>query len=119
MAEVCILKQPQSDAFSEELQSLMSEKELRTQSKLKCLHLFLRNGLIVVGGMLKNSILSIFRKYPIVLPTNSKVIRLIFEQRHREKLHCGISGSATEVLAVKRSSNGPVYSIPLRQMHTC
>ncbi|XP_016657555.1 uncharacterized protein LOC107882921 [Acyrthosiphon pisum] len=54
-AGVCILKQVQVECFLDELRSLESQRELNLKSKLKSLCLFIKDGLILVGGRLNNS----------------------------------------------------------------
>ncbi|XP_025192629.1 uncharacterized protein LOC112592689, partial [Melanaphis sacchari] len=97
LAEACILKQVQAECFLDELQNLKSERELRSDSKLKSLHPFIKDELILVGGRLDNSKLSILQRHPVVLPANHKVTRLIFEQKHLEQLHCGPQALLAEV----------------------
>jgi len=69
-AEACILKQVQTECFLNELRSLESGKELQFNSKLRSLHPFIKDGLILVGGRLNNSKLSILQRHPIVLPAS-------------------------------------------------
>jgi len=96
-AEVCILKQVQAEHFLDELRSLESQRELNLKSKLKSLSPFIKDGLILVGGRLNNSGLSMLQRHPIVLPANHKVTRLIFERIHLEQLHCGPQALLAEV----------------------
>lgn len=90
LVEVYILKQVQANEFSEELKLLEANKELKSRSKLRCLHPFLNNGLILVGDRLENSNLAAGRKHPIVLPANHQVTRLIFEQNTKNNCIVGL-----------------------------
>jgi len=92
-----ILKRVQAESFYEEIKRMECDKELSRRSKLKNLYPFMKDGLIYVGGRLENSNLTNQRKHPIVLPANHKITRLIFEDRHRELLHCGPQSLLAEV----------------------
>ncbi|XP_008182259.1 uncharacterized protein LOC103309188 [Acyrthosiphon pisum] len=76
-AGVCILKQVQAECFLDELRSLESQRALNLKSKLKSLCLFIKDGLILVGGRLNNS-----GVLPQVIPPPTdldKVFRMIDE----------------------------------------
>lgn len=97
LAERWILKRVQYETFSDEVRALKENKELPSQSKLKCLNAYIKNGLILVGGRLNNSNYLEGQKHPIVLPVNHKVTQLIFNQKHKEQLHCGPQALLAEV----------------------
>ncbi|KFM79743.1 hypothetical protein X975_14836, partial [Stegodyphus mimosarum] len=48
-----------------------------------------QKGLIRVGGRLSNSNLSYNQKYPIILPADSRLTKLIMEYFHKRDLHVG------------------------------
>jgi len=85
-----LVKRAQLDKFSEELHALKAGKEVSRSSKLKCFYPLLRDdNLILVGGRLNNAEIAEKQKDPIILPSNHKITRLIFEDVHKELLHCG------------------------------
>ena len=51
------------------------------------------HNLIRVGGRLKNSALSNDAKYPILLPKNGVVTKLLIQQEHERHLHAGPQGT--------------------------
>jgi len=88
-AEHCILVRVQTEVIPEEISAYKANKDISPRSKLKSLAPFMRNGLILVGGRLSNSDLTEEQKYPIVLPYQHKITKLIFTHVHHELLHCG------------------------------
>jgi len=89
-AENGLVKRAQLDEFSEELYALKIGKEVSRSSKLKSLYPLLRNdNLILVGGRLNNAEIAEEQRHPMILPSNHKVTRLIFEDMHKRLLHCG------------------------------
>jgi len=89
-AENELLKRAQMDNFSEDLHALKIGKEDSRSSKLKSLYPLLRDdNLILVGGRLSNAEIDKEQRHPMILPSNHKVTRLIFEDIHKRLLHCG------------------------------
>ncbi|KAL4103986.1 hypothetical protein QTP88_019299 [Uroleucon formosanum] len=80
----------QKCTFHNDLDKLNKNQQLSRQSQLKKLHPFIdTSGLIRVGGHLSQSNLSDSMKFPIVLPTKSRLTRLLFEYEHKRLLHIG------------------------------
>jgi len=80
-------------AFHNDLDKLSKNQQLSKQSQLKRLHPFMdSSGLIRVGGRLSQSNLSDSMKFPIVLPSKSRLTRLLFEYEHKRLLHIGPQG---------------------------
>ncbi|XP_050062971.1 uncharacterized protein LOC126552323 [Aphis gossypii] len=80
----------QRHAFHDDLDRLSKNQQLSKQSQLKRLHPFIdSSGLIRVGGRLSQSNLSDNMKFPIVLPSKSRLTRLLFEYEHKRLLHVG------------------------------
>lgn len=80
-------------AFKEEILALKHKRKLPSRSALKLLNPFIDcDGLIRVGGRLSQASISDSTKFPIVLPTKSKVVRLLFEHIHKSLLHIGPQG---------------------------
>ncbi|XP_071648512.1 uncharacterized protein [Temnothorax longispinosus] len=76
--------------FSEEMSSLLSGKQIRSSSKLLSLNPFVdERGLLRVGGRIQNSQVAFEKKHPIILPSDSRFTRLLFEKEHRRLLHIG------------------------------
>lgn len=88
-AEDELLKRAQADSFHIKIQALKDGKELPSHNKLKCLHPFIRNGLILVGGWLENADVQETQKYPIVLPPSHVITQLIVKDIHLNQLHSG------------------------------
>ncbi|XP_070527726.1 uncharacterized protein [Cardiocondyla obscurior] len=76
--------------FAEELSQLSSGKRIPASSNLLSTDLFVdKEGVLRVGGRIENSSLSVTQKYPIILPSSSRLTRLLFERMHRRLLHAG------------------------------
>lgn len=88
-AEIKLIQKAQKEAFGKELTALEQLKEVPHRSKLKSLNPSLKNNLLVVGGRLENATIPEEQKRPIVLPSDHRITRLIFMERHRTLLHCG------------------------------
>lgn len=88
-ARAAVIRWVQGEAFSEDIKALESNKELLRRSKIKNLQPYISDGIIYVGDRLEHSNLADQQKHPVVLPANHKITRLLFEDRHRELLHCG------------------------------
>lgn len=104
-ASIEIIKAVQRVAFPNELNHLKRDHPLNSSSKLLALNPFLdKNGVIRVGGRLRNAPLGYNRKFPILLPSNHHVTELIVKQEHIRHLHAG--GQAT--LAAVRQKYWPI-----------
>ena len=87
-AEIKIIKTMQQNEFAEEYKCLTLGKELSTSSKILPLNPRIdENGLIRSGGRLENAdYLSFDVKYPITLPRENWITKLIVNYYH-EKVH--------------------------------
>ena len=63
---------------------------LNNKSKIISLNPFIKDGLLRVGGRLRNSHVEYERKYPIILPKNNNLTTLILRHEHVRLLHCGV-----------------------------
>jgi len=88
-AEMVILRQVQAECFSKEITALERQNEVLRSSKIKNLCPFLKDGMLLVGGRLEHATIPTQQRHPTVLPADHHVTKLIFEDRHRELLHCG------------------------------
>ena len=76
-----------------------SERQLNPKSSLLSLHPFIgENGLVRVGGRLKNALIPYSQKFPIILPSKHKLTELIIRDAHHKQLHAG----TTALLATLR-----------------
>ncbi|XP_015377537.1 PREDICTED: uncharacterized protein LOC107171796 [Diuraphis noxia] len=96
-ADHTLLKRAQIDSFNSEVVAMTSGKEISCRSKLKSLQPKLKNGLMVVGGRLKNADISQSQKEPIILAGDHKITKMIFVYIHSELLHCGSQSLLAEV----------------------
>lgn len=84
-----LIKQVQVESFSSEYNALLNKIEISKKSKLLPLTPFMIDGLIRVGGRLKNSKYSFEKKHPILLPKGHRLTKLIIESEHERLMHCG------------------------------
>jgi len=91
LAMTAILRRVQGERFAREIQDLRTKRQVRHDSSLLTLHPFLDDeGLIRVGGRLRNAQVSYSRRYPIVLPCNHHITTLIIRDAHYRSLHSGV-----------------------------
>lgn len=88
-AENEILKQIQGVNFPKEIASLKAGKEVSKSSSLSKLSPFLRDGILRVGGRLKNSALEYDNKHPVVLPNKGAYIDILVQDAHQRTGHAG------------------------------
>ena len=80
----------QYQSFAREIISLNNGESLSTESLLKRLNLFIDcDGIIRLGGRLRQSKLLVYQESPAILPKHAKS-SLILEQFHRNLLHAGV-----------------------------
>jgi len=85
-----LLKCMQEREFSLEVHALKSNREICQNSRLYNLCVFLdANGLIRVGGRLRNANIPYSQKHGIVIPTKHKLTELIIKDEHYRTLHTG------------------------------
>lgn len=83
-----IIKIVQASSFKEEL--ILLKKESPCSSRLQRLVPLLdKEGVIRVGGRLKNSTLSYEQSHPILLPKKHEVVNLLIDHIHKTHLHSG------------------------------
>ena len=89
VAEVKILVIVQREQFGKEIDELMASKPIRSP-KLSALCPFLdKQGLIRVGGRLRNSSVPYSQKHPILLPSYHHVTDLLIAETHLRNRHAG------------------------------
>lgn len=80
----------EQDAFIDEIEDLKANKNVKSSSKLKTLNPYLdEDGILRVGGRLRNSVLPEHSKHPIILKNKSKLTYLIVADAHKRTLHGG------------------------------
>ena len=90
-AMAVIMKLIQWKFFERELKLLKSEKPLPSGSPLLQLKPFIdeSDGLMRVGGRLCNALISYASMHPIILPSNSKLVKGMVVSEHKMKADCG------------------------------
>ena len=96
-AESVIIKAVQHDVFPAELAAVGQEapenqKKCVPRSSPICnLNPFVAEGILRVGGHLKNAPVSFQTRHPVILPSKHHVTNLIIQNCHRQQGHCGPS----------------------------
>ncbi|CAG9137874.1 unnamed protein product [Plutella xylostella] len=89
-SKVMILKMAQKEMFPEEYSLLQSDQSLPAKNRLLSLSPFLdEDGLIRVGGRLKNSFYSFDVKHPILLCSKHHITKILFRLHHISFHHAG------------------------------
>lgn len=82
------VKVVQLQAFSQEIESLTDKNKTLQANRLNNLHPFIdKEGIMRVGGRLKNSDLSFNEKHPIILPNKHHFTKLVILSAHLQTLH--------------------------------
>lgn len=91
--ETRILCQIQQEQFGAEINNLKKDKPVKS-AKLGAFNPYIDdNGLLRVGGRLKNSMLTRTQKHPILLPSHHHVTDLIIRETHQRMHHAGIQST--------------------------
>ncbi|CAK9822943.1 hypothetical protein ANTRET_LOCUS1374 [Anthophora retusa] len=97
-ARLQIIRVIQQIHFSREIQNLKEGIPLNSKGKLICLNPFLdSDGVIRVGGRLTNAQIAYSRKYPILLPHNDHVTKLLIHNEHIKHWHAGVQATLNAV----------------------
>jgi len=84
-----LAKLAQKESFPTEIQ-MLARNELITRGKLASLNVFIdQDGLVRVGGRLRNSEFRTDKKHPIVLSAEHTFTKLLFASEHLRLLHVG------------------------------
>ncbi|CAK9799145.1 hypothetical protein ANTPLA_LOCUS1910 [Anthophora plagiata] len=93
-----IIIRAQAQIFARELLQLKQNKFVDKDSKLLSLNPFVdSNGIIRVGGRLKNATIAYTQMHPILLPKSHPVTSLIILYEHLQALHAGIQATINAV----------------------
>ncbi|XP_055326335.1 uncharacterized protein LOC129580157 [Sitodiplosis mosellana] len=80
----------QAQEFAREIEAIRNSDDSHCVTRLKDLHPFIDSeGILRVGGRLKNSELSFNEKHPIILPSKHHFTKLIVESAHYRTMHGG------------------------------
>lgn len=111
----------QSHEFSNEINALKHEASLSTKSKLIGLNPFLDcDGILRVGGRLKNSLLPFREKHPIILPMKHQFTTLIIVHSHTQCLHGGVQLTLSQTRKIYWILHGKrVVSLELKRCIIC
>ncbi|GJQ75226.1 hypothetical protein Trydic_g9826 [Trypoxylus dichotomus] len=102
-----LVKTCQASTFSLEINSLFQSRPIPKSSKLISLNPFIDfEGLLRVGGRIRNSIEPYERKHPLLLPSGHKLTEQIIEYEHIKYLHAG----PQQVFSVGIDFAGPLYN---------
>ncbi|XP_062704584.1 uncharacterized protein LOC134286901 [Aedes albopictus] len=85
----CLVGIAQREAFREEFASLATSGQVKPSSKLKSLRPFVDQGVLRVGGRLRNAAVPEDRKHPFVLPSKHPFTELVARYYHQKLLHAG------------------------------
>lgn len=97
-AQCVILRDLQTQVYQEEISTLRKGKSLPRKSKLFQIDAFLdKDGLLKVGGRLKNASFSTTLKYPVIVPKNHHVTKLIIAHFHSKVQHQGKGLTINEI----------------------
>ena len=89
-AERIVIKHIQSDGYAEEIKSLEAGQQVRLSSSIASLDPKLEEGLLRVGGRLKQaSDLDYDSRHPLIVPSKVKVTELIIQDIHEKVGHEG------------------------------
>ncbi|GFU77525.1 integrase catalytic domain-containing protein [Trichonephila clavipes] len=89
-AEQLLLKLVQKEEFKVEMNGIQNSAMVPSNSRVKTLNPFIDSeGILRVGGRLKNSDINYNQKFPILLPSKHKLTYLIVEYFHKKFLHSG------------------------------
>ncbi|XP_011862076.1 PREDICTED: uncharacterized protein LOC105558778, partial [Vollenhovia emeryi] len=88
----------QRQAFASEYDSLSKNRDISKNSRILSLSPFMgENGLIRVGGRLKNSNLSFDACHQVVLPSSHDLTKRIIELEHVRNMHSGLQATMATV----------------------
>lgn len=105
-AQRIIIRDLQKRVYRDEIQLLSNGLQLSRQSKLFRLDAFLdKDGILKVGGRLKNASLPASQKHPMIIPKDHHITRMIIAHHHEQVKHQGRGITLNEI-----RSNG--YWIP-------
>uniref|UniRef100_A0A182RL82 Integrase_H2C2 domain-containing protein n=1 Tax=Anopheles funestus TaxID=62324 RepID=A0A182RL82_ANOFN len=88
-ATQALLRSAQRECFDEEINDLQRYGNVKRSSGLKTLCPIIHDGVMRIGGRLRNAPVSYDRKHPIILAASHPLTMLIVQHYHRNLLHAG------------------------------
>ena len=88
-AKMEVIRNVQHESFREEYKCLSMGETVRKGSSLSKLCVYIKNGIIRVGGRLENANISYDSKFPIVIPHKHHITTLIIREYHERAGHLG------------------------------
>ena len=89
-ALMCCIKLVQQTCYARELNDLVNQQEVSSNSDLKALHPFTdHEGILRVGGRLQNSTFPYHSIHQIILPHNCHFTKIVVLSEHNRLLHAG------------------------------
>ena len=104
-----LCKIAQKERFSVEYNLLKRNVDLPKNNSFVSLSPFVENGLIRVGGRLKNAPINYDAKHQILLPKNHPLTSLIIASEHVKSLHCG----PQMLLSLVRGTFWPIHGLKI------
>ncbi|XP_055585236.1 uncharacterized protein LOC129738077 [Uranotaenia lowii] len=84
-----LVKLAQSERFEEEIFEIQRNQQVKSSSRLKSLCPILVEGILRVGGRLRNAPVGFNKRHPIILPDNHPFTELVMVHYHHKLLHAG------------------------------
>lgn len=88
-----IIKLVQQEEFGEEIDKLSREKKIAASSRLVRLVPIIDNGILRIGGRIKNADVDYEKQCPIILPKNHTFTYLVIRETHAKMMHAGINAT--------------------------
>ncbi|XP_072384382.1 uncharacterized protein [Diabrotica undecimpunctata] len=96
-AELKIIKMLQYSNFSSEISELKKGKTLSNKCLLPLNPFLDENEMLRVGGRLRNSDVTFDQRYPLLLPSKNRVVRLILHREHVRLCHSGPQNTLSQI----------------------
>ncbi|XP_072379162.1 uncharacterized protein [Diabrotica undecimpunctata] len=96
-AELKIIKMLQYSNFSSEISELKKGKTLSNKCLLPLNPFLDENEMLRVGGRLRNSDVTFDQRYPLLLPSKNRVVRLILHREHARLCHSGPQNTLSQI----------------------
>lgn len=91
-AKLTIIKHVQRSEFAADIECLQNQRNIDSKSKLLQLKPFVdENGILRVGGRLREAYIPFEMKHPKIIPKDSRLTTLLIDQAHLQTLHGGAS----------------------------
>ncbi|XP_041850910.1 uncharacterized protein LOC121646099 isoform X1 [Melanotaenia boesemani] len=99
-AQCVILKDLQRQVYTEEIRLLSKGTQLPSRSKLYRMDVFLdRDGILKVGGRLKNASMPASQKHPVIIPRDHHITKMIIAHSHEQVQHQGKGFTINQIRA--------------------